>query len=117
MKVSIKNNVLTITTGINAEAAKNQDTTLTDEKGNVIYKVFTALEGNPDISATGIVCNNIVDGELAVTMLLPVHRPDDYIKRAFGKELITAKKYLPAIAERVAANEAELEAIVAVIEE
>ena len=117
MKVSIKNNVLTIATGINAEAAKNQDTTLTDEKGNVIYKVFTALAGNPDISTTGIVCNNIVDGELAVTMLLPVHRPDDYIKRAFGRELIAAKKYLPAIAEKVATNEAALDAIVSEIEE
>lgn len=102
MKVSIKENLLEVVTGIKkADFDKNvTDMTVKDDKGNITF----LLEVNPDkgaISELALTCNTTVDDELAVTMIIPIGVEAEDLKIKHGKALVNAEKGLEVIAKRI----------------
>ena len=112
MRVSIKENVLTVVTDIlKATADKGiANLTATDEKGNQMYKVCMST-GSPSIEEFGIVCNSVVDGKLAVVIVEKMETTEAEIKKKYGKALVKGSKYLAAIAAQAQQEEAAIDAI------
>ena len=115
MKVSIKENVLEVATGIKkVDFDKNvTDMVVKDDKGNIVF----ALEVDPEkgaISKLSLTCNTVVNGELAVTMIIPIGVDSEDLKIKHGKALVNAEKGLEVIAKRI---EADTKAIDEIFEE
>lgn len=112
MKVSIKENVLEVVTGIKkADFDKNvTDMIVKDDKGNITF----ALEVNPDkgaISELALTCNTTVDDELAVTMIIPIGVEAEDLKIEHGKALVNAEKGLAVLAERIKSDTESIDEI------
>ena len=112
MKVSIKENVLEVVTGIKkADFDKNvTDMIVKDDKGNITF----ALEVNPEkgaISELALTCNTTVDKELAVTMIIPIGVEAEDLKIEYGKALVNAEKGLAVLAERIKSDTESIDEI------
>lgn len=112
MKVTFKNGVLTVKTGIKAtalEAVHTNTAVAKDKNGEEVYRVVR--NGNAAITKFGIECNQVVDGELAVVIAYNEGADKDAILCQRGDALLVAKQYLPQIAEDLAAKAADLASI------
>lgn len=117
MKVTVKENVLTVNTGIAAMAVKGTRA-ITDEKGTIQLYILKNSQGDmPTLDVKGIVCNSVVDGNLALQMLLPADRKDCYVRNAYGSALIAAKKFIGKIAAEIKAENDALDAIMGEVEQ
>lgn len=112
MKVTFKNGVLTVKTGIKAtalEAVHTNKAVAKDKAGDEVYRVVR--NGNAAINSFGIECNQVVDGELAVVVAYNEGIDKDVILQAHGDALLAAKQYLPQIASDLEAKAADLASI------
>lgn len=112
MKVTFKNGVLTVKTGIKAtalEAVHTKRAIARDKNGDAVYSVVRT--GEASISDFGMSCNQVVDGELAVVIAYNEAANKDSILQAHGDALLVAKKYLPQIASDLEAKAADLASI------
>lgn len=117
MKVTVKENVLTINTGIAATAAAKKRV-VTDEKGTTqLYILVNSQGATPTLDVKGITCNSIVDGNLALQMLLPAGRDEKYVRNEYGSALIAAKKFIGKIAAEIKAENDALDGIMAEVEQ
>ena len=103
--VSLKNNMLTVKTGIAADKFDKMlsRAELKDEKGNLLYAVGVtdphSAEGS--IGDKMLSCHGRVDGELAYMAVLPAATTMADVKKQYGKSLLNAKKYLPGIVDMI----------------
>ena len=112
MKVTFKNGVLTVKTGIKAtalEAVHTNKAVAKDKNGEGVFCV--TRNGNASIDKFGISCNQVVDGELAVVIAYNEGVDKDAILCQFGDALLVAKQYLPQIASDLSAKAADLASI------
>lgn len=112
MKVTFKNGVLTVKTGIKATALEAVHTIRAiakDKNGDAVYSVLR--NGNACIGDFGMECNQVVDGELAVVIAYNEGVDKDAVLAQFGDALLTAKQYLPQIASDLEAKAADLASI------
>ena len=105
MTNEMKNNVWTLKTGIK-KADFDQivgSAVLNDEDGNMLYAVGMVDAGKADgsISEKMLNCNAVIDGELALTTVLPRNKSVDEVIRENYKAIVNAEKYLPQVAEMV----------------
>lgn len=108
MRVTIKNNVLTVVTDISLDVAKKNliDPVICDDKGNVLYKIAVDPNGKGSLSKFGLVANSITeDGKLAVVIVEDMDITTEEIKQKYGKAVIAAKKFCPIYSN--AADEAQ----------
>ena len=118
MKTKIENgNVLTVKTGVKEEIFKKMVSAaaiLKDDKNNDLYLLNRSKDGSAGISSVGLTCNTVIDGELAITMVLPEASADmDTVKRDFGPALVKAKEMLPKLNAQISAEVAAVDAIFA----
>lgn len=112
MKVTFKNGVLTVKTGIKAtalEAVHTNKAIARDKNGDAVYSVVRT--GEASISDFCMSCNQVVDGELAVVIAYNEAANKDSILQAHGDALLVAKQYLPQIASDLEAKAADLASI------
>ena len=105
MANTMKNNIWTLKTGIK-KADFDQlvgSAVLNDEDGNMLYAVGMVAESKADgsISEKMLNCNAVIDGELALTTVLPRNKSVDEIVKENYKAIVNAEKYLPQVAELV----------------
>lgn len=117
MKVSIRENVLEVVTGIKKADFDKQvtDMTVRDDKGSEKFKLKIGEE--PNISVFGLTCNTTVDKELAVTMILPMETDVEEIKIKYGKALVATEKNLEVIIDRIKEDTKAVDEIFADTEE
>lgn len=115
MRVSFKENKLTIVTDISKElAAKNPRMVLKDEKGNEVYTVAKAADSTrPSICGYGLQYNTVVDGNVAVEMFVPDGITLEQVKKDLGSSLLAAETNIPKIAAEIAAHTAAVDALFA----
>lgn len=116
MNVTLTENILTVVTPIEKAVADKAFSamTVTDEKtGDVLCTVGVNTDGNGIISACGLVCNTVVDGKLAVKMILPMGTTMDDVKKKYGKALVEVNKHIEKIAENVTKEIAAIDGIFA----
>lgn len=112
MKVTFENGVLTVKTGIKEDAMKKlhmNKVNAKDKNGDTVFAV--ALSNDASISKYGLNCNQTIDGELAVVMAFSRETVKDTVIAEFGDALLSAKQYLPQIAEDMATKAADLASI------
>ena len=104
MKVELRENVLTVLTGIKRETVEKgiAKFVLKNEKTEEIFKVEMVAKDEGDISQYGLFCNSVVDGELAVTIVLDMDTTENQVKAKYGKALVAAEKYCEQIAKKAA---------------
>lgn len=121
MKVSYKNSIVTINTGIKLSTIKNHGGTLKikDDKGNDLYVVF--YDESP--MASGRLTDkmfpvNGVDNEgyAVLNVPTPIGAPLDEVKRNLGAVLIAAEEALPQISALVADFEGKVNSIFEAVE-
>lgn len=105
MTNTMTNNIWTLKTGIK-KADFDQlvgSAILNDEEGNMLYAVGMVAESKADgsISEKMLNCNAVIDGELALTTVLPRNKSVDEVIRENYKAIVNAEKYLPHVAELV----------------
>lgn len=105
MTNTMTNNIWTLKTGIK-KADFDQlvgSAVLNDEEGNMLYAVGMVAESKADgsISEKTLNCNAVIDGELALTTVLPRNKSVDEIVKENYKAIVNAEKYLPQVAELV----------------
>ena len=113
MTTKLDGNVLTVVTPISKDLA---DKTLSpmiakDENGNEVCRVTLNKAGKGSISAFGLECNTVVDGNLAVQMIVPMDTTLDEVKAAYGKDLVEVSKWIDKVAENVEKEIAAVDAI------
>lgn len=110
MNVKLNENILTVVTPIEKEVADKAFSalTITDDDGNVMCTVNVATGAEGMISAMGLTCNTVVDGKLAVAIVMPLGVTMDDVKQKYGKALVNVNKYIDQVAE---AATKEIEAI------
>ena len=112
MKVTFKNGVFTVKTGIKAtalEAVHTKRAIAKDKNGDAVYSVVR--NGNAFIGDFGMECNQVVDGELAVVIAYNEGVDKDAVLAQFGDALLVARQYLPQIASDLEAKAADLASI------
>lgn len=105
MTNTMTNNIWTLKTGIK-KADFDQlvgSAILNDEEGNMLYAVGMVAESKADgsINEKMLNCNAVIDGELALTTVLPRNKSVDEVIRENYKAIVNAEKYLPQVAELV----------------
>lgn len=113
MKVTISNNVLMVETGIEVSAmGKSRKMVREATKEKPAYEV--SMGTAPQLSKFAIVCNSIIDGKAAVTIIMPAEVENDdykqYVKDTYGDALLAAQACNELATAAKAKNEA-LEAI------
>lgn len=103
MTTTLNGNVLTVVTPISKELA---DQTLSpmiakDENGNEVCRVTLNKAGHGSISAFGLECNTVVDGKLALQLIIPMETTLDEVKAAYGKDLVEVSKWIDKVAENM----------------
>lgn len=108
MKVEFKENVLKVVTDITKETVDKGIASLIakDDKGNDVYAV--GVGENASVSDFSLTCNTVIDGKLALTIVLPMDTTQADVEKAYGEAILAAKKYTKQIAEAAAAKEAEI---------
>lgn len=103
MKVELRENVLTVMTGVKKEAVEKgiaQFKAINEKNGAVDFEIKMVGKNEGNISQFGLYCNTVVDGELAVTIVLDMDTTADQVKAKYGKALVEAEKYCEKIAEK-----------------
>ena len=105
MTNTMTNNIWTLKTGIK-KADFDQivgSAVLNDEDGNMLYAVGMVDAGKAEgsINEKMLNCNAVIDGELALTTVLPRNKSVDEVIRENYKAIVNAEKYLPQVAELV----------------
>lgn len=113
MKVSYKNNVLTVVTDISKATIEKGVASLRakDEKGNEVFGVSISVCGEARINEHSITCNAFVDGKAAVVAVMPMDCTLDDVQRMYGKALVAANKYTAQIAAQACAEEETIAAL------
>lgn len=113
MKVNYAQNVLKVETGIKEDTYKKGIASLKahDKNGDQVFAVAVAKDGKGAISNYGLTCNAVIDGELAVVMVLPMGTTMEDVQKQYGQALVTAEKYVAQIAEEAKAQENAIAAI------
>lgn len=113
MKVSFKNNVLTVVTDIAKATVEKGIASLKakDEKGNEVFGVSISRDGNARISENSLTCNAYVDGKAAVVAVMPMETTMEDVQRQYGKALVAANKYTAQIAAQASAEEETIAAL------
>lgn len=113
MKVSFKNNVLTVVTDIAKATVEKGIASLKakDEKGNEVFGVSISKDGNARISENSLTCNAYVDGKAAVVAVMPMETTMEDVQRMYGKALVAANKYTAQIAAQACAEEETIAAL------
>ena len=113
MNVSFKNNTLVVVTGVTKETIEKgiSDLTAKDEKGNAVYRLSVAKEGNGSLDTYGIKCNAFIDGYAAVVIVESMDATQASVQKKYGEALIAAAKYTEVIAATATAKEAEIAAL------
>ena len=101
MKAEIKNNVLTINTGVTKaamKAAASKDAyTLRNEKGEPVFMFKVGAEGN--IDNLSLTANSVgAGGELVAVIIGTPETTSAKMKEQYGKVIATAKPHVEAIA-------------------
>lgn len=114
MTTSIENgNVLVVKTDIEKVMFEKRATDLVvrDEDGNDRFFVGVN-ECDPSIGEFGIICNTVIDGKLAVTMVLPSMEPTtDDVKKIFGPALVKIAEYMPQAVAQLTEEVAAIDGI------
>lgn len=115
MRVKFEGNVLTINTGVTKEIMEAGYTNLVakDDKGNQVYRLAMAKDGEGKFDAHGMTCNAYIDGSAAVVVVLPTNADIEGVKKAFGADLVAASKYIPQIVTEAASAEQAIDAVFA----
>ena len=119
MKVTVNEstNIVVIETDIAKavmERAMKDSATLKDDKGNDLFRLEVTDAAVGGVNTCGIVCNAEVNGNLAVTMVLPEDEATkEAVKKTMGVALVKAKEMLPKLAEQLAKEADALDAIFA----
>lgn len=118
MKVTFENNLLTVVTDLSEASAKSGITRLVskDDKGNDVYGVSQSTSGVATVDHRFLVTNAVIDGKLAVQVLLKDGTTLEEVKKTYGANLVTAKKEIAKIAAAVVAESATIDEIFAVAE-
>ena len=113
MKVSFKNNVLTVVTDIAKATVEKGIASLKakDEKGNEVFGVSISKDGTAHISENSIRCNAYIDGKAAVVAVMPMETTMEDVQRMYGKALVAANKYTAQIAAQACAEEETIAAL------
>lgn len=113
MKVSFKNNVLTVVTDIAKATVEKGIASLKakDEKGNEVFGVSISRDGNAIISENCLKCNAYVNGKAAVVAVMPMDTTMQDVQRMYGKALVAANKYTAQIAAQACAEEETIAAL------
>lgn len=113
MKVSFKNNVLTVVTDIAKATVEKGIASLRakDEKGNEVFGVSVSKNGNAAIHENSITCNAYVEGKAAIVMVMPMETTMEDVQRMYGKALVAANKYTAQIAAQASAEEETIAAL------
>lgn len=103
---TLNENILTVVTPITKEMAETafSEFMAKDKDGNDLYYVATNKEGEGGIYESGMVCNTVVQGNLAVKLIMPMGTTLDDVKKMYGKKLVIAEKYMPEIVEAATAE-------------
>lgn len=113
MKVSIKSNVLTVVTNIPMRAMPNGRLEKPATKEEPAYSIEMASVG--ELSKFGLKCNSIVNGKVAVVIVLPIKDTPaeykEYVKHRYGAAL-NAAKVTDQMAVTAQAYDDELEALI-----
>lgn len=114
MTVNFKDNVLTVVTEIPESVMKSgiADLAVYDEKtSEELFSVSTGSKGS--ISRFGLVCNAVIDGNLAVVEVMPIGTDKETVMKKYGKALVEIKKFTKQIADNAAESEAAINEIFA----
>lgn len=113
MKVSFKNNVLTVVTDIAKTTVEKGIASLKakDEKGNEVFGVGISRSGEALINENCIVCNAFIEGKAAVVAVMPMEVTMEDVQRMYGKALVAANKYTAQIAAQASAEEETIAAL------
>lgn len=121
MKVSYKNSIVTINTGIKLSTIKNHggQLKLKDDKGNDTYVVF--YDESP--MASGRLTDKMFpingvdnEGNAVLNVVTPIGASLDEVKRELGAVLIAAEEVLPQISALVADFEGKVNSIFEAVE-
>lgn len=107
MKVTIAENRLEVLTGIKKADfdKKVTDMVVTDDKGNITFALDVTTDPyEAEISKLGLTCNTVIEGELAVTMIIPIGKDVEEVKTELGMALVNAKAGLETLVERIKAD-------------
>ena len=113
MKVTYKDNVLKVITDISKATYDKgvADLVAKDEKGNHLYRIGFNAYGDAGIDNASLTCNAVVDGKLAVVIVMPAGMKLEDVQKNIGANLVNAKKYSEVIAAQAEASVAAIEAI------
>lgn len=117
IKVTYKNNTLTVTTDISTKVfarARHNQRSVKDEKGNDLFSAYVVpyAADSASLTKTSIPFNTVDDNDcVGLTAVMPVGYTKEDLLNQFGESLLAAKKYLPIIAAAAATEEADLEAL------
>lgn len=112
MKVTFKDNVLTINSGIPAEALVANAHISLAEDGEEVYAARFVEGCAGSVDNYSLTANSIdADGIAQVVIVLPTDYDLDVLKEVYGDALVNASKYLPKIAEQAAEYKATVDRI------
>lgn len=100
MNTTLNANVLTVNTGISQELADKAFSSMSayDKDGNEVCRIELDKNGGEGkIRSYGLTCNTVVDGNLAVQIVLPMETTMDDVKKMYGKALVEVSKHIEAI--------------------
>ena len=113
MTTTLNGNVLTVITPITKDQAEKTLSPMIakDENGNEMCRVTLNKNGQGSISSFGLECNTVVDGKLAVQMIMPMETTLEDVKSEYGKALVEVNKWIDQVAENVAKEIVAVDAI------
>lgn len=105
MKLKVENGAMVITTGIKAEdiKARNNRIDMKDAKGNDIYSICFAPEGQPQVAATYFTAN-AVDADGTIVYVRPMAEGEtlETIKKDYKQGLLAAATFINSVATKIA---------------
>lgn len=100
MTTTLNANVLTVNTGISKELADKAFSSMSayDKDNNEVCRIeFDKNGGEGKIRSYGLTCNTVVDGNLAVQIVLPMEMTMDDVKKMYGKALVEVSQHIETI--------------------
>ena len=115
MKATITNNVLTVSTGIDAKKLSSygaKGVTIYDEHSNPVMVIRMAKDGKGAIQANELTCNVILDdGTAAYSEILAVGTTMNSIQKKYADALVRANKCVQAAVAKIDLDTANMEEI------
>ena len=110
MKVSFKNNTLTVVTDLKKEVVESGFSNLraVDGKGNQVFAVEANKDGYATLSTFSLTGNAYIDGNLAAVMVFPMDTTLADVQKKYGEALLAADQYIPQIATEAADKSAAI---------